>query len=380
MIYAVVIYPRTSSAGALEARAQQAAMARARAAADLRDAEAIRTGQERAAQQLARFYDSVLPKGQEGARRITYRRLATLADESNLDYDRRTIAIKQDRESALEQMDVTMVLEGEYRDVRRFIHTLETAPEFVVIEDVGLVQGERNAPLTLTRQAVDLLQGGIVMEPAQRTRWIQLGILGVVLVAVVYFVLMPALATPVVPADRSPAAAARRPDRRQGRRRGRSTCGSTRWARPPPRRIRGGAPQPVPDGRGDAAAGAGRHDGGAHAAEAGRRRWSMAPVGPPPPPPLPPIPYRFIGVLSGVPGQGRIAVLTDGRSVVHGRVNDDHRGTLSHRADRRGVAPDRASTMGAGARRSVCWDNEIGMARRPAGARRRRNVSQERCR
>jgi hypothetical protein len=149
-IYAVVIYPRTSSAGALERRAQQASMTRARAAADLKDAEAIRTGQERAAQQLARFYDSVLPKGQEGARRITYRRLATLADESNLDYDRSTFAIKQERESTLEQMDVTMVLEGEYRDVRRFIHKLETAPEFVVIGDVGLVQGEKNAPLTLT--------------------------------------------------------------------------------------------------------------------------------------------------------------------------------------------------------------------------------------
>jgi hypothetical protein len=45
------------------------------------------------------------------------------------------------------------------------------------------------------------------------------------------------------------------------------------------------------------------------------------PVGPPQPPPPPPIPYRFIGVLSGVPGQGRIAVLTDGRTVVHGTVN-----------------------------------------------------------
>jgi Tfp pilus assembly protein PilO len=150
VIYAVVIYPRTSSAGALEQRAQLAAMARARAAADLRDAEAMRTGQERAAQQLARFYDSVLPKGQEGARRITYRRLAALAEESNLDYDRRTMSTKQNRESALEQMDVNMVLEGEYRDVRRFIHKLETAPEFVIIEDVGLVQGDKNAPLTLT--------------------------------------------------------------------------------------------------------------------------------------------------------------------------------------------------------------------------------------
>jgi hypothetical protein len=149
-IYAVVIYPRTSSASALEQRAQQAALARTRATADLRDAEAMRTGQERAVQQLARFYNVVLPQGQEGARRITYRRLATLADESNLDYDRRTIAIKPAGESVLERMDMTMMLEGEYRDVRRFIHTLEIAPEFVVIDGVGLAQDEQNAPLTLT--------------------------------------------------------------------------------------------------------------------------------------------------------------------------------------------------------------------------------------
>ena len=149
-LYAIVIYPRTSSAGELERRAQSAATARLRAATDLKDAEAMKTGQERATQQLARFYDTVLPQGQNGARRMTYGPLAKLADDSNLDYDRRAIAIKEIRESALERMETTMVLEGEYRDVRRFIHKLETAPEFVVIEDVGLVQGERNAPLTLT--------------------------------------------------------------------------------------------------------------------------------------------------------------------------------------------------------------------------------------
>ena len=130
--------------------AQQAAMARARATADLRDAEAMRTGQERAAQQLTRFYDSVLPRGRKarGGSRIagwrhwpTNRTSTTTAARSST---------KEDAQSALEQMDVTMVLEGEYRDVRRFIHKLETAPEFVVIEDVGLVQGEKNAPLTLT--------------------------------------------------------------------------------------------------------------------------------------------------------------------------------------------------------------------------------------
>lgn len=150
LVYAIAIYPRTASASALEAHAQAMALARARATADLAAADAMRTGQERAAQQLARFYDTVLPQGQDGARRITYRRLAALADESNLDYDRRSIAINRQRESQLERMDVTMSLEGDYRDVRRFIHRLETAPEFVVIEGITLTQGERNAPLALT--------------------------------------------------------------------------------------------------------------------------------------------------------------------------------------------------------------------------------------
>jgi Tfp pilus assembly protein PilO len=160
VVYAAVIYPRTSSAGALEARAQAAALQRMQAQADLNAAEATRTGQERAAQQLTRFYDHVLPQGKDGARRITYRRLATIADESNLDYDRRTMQIKHERESLLEHMDMTMVLEGEYRDVRRFIHRIETAPEFVVIGDVSLVQGEKNTPLTLTLQLSTYYKAG----------------------------------------------------------------------------------------------------------------------------------------------------------------------------------------------------------------------------
>ena len=33
-------------------------------------------------------------------------------------------------------------LSGEYRNIRRFIHALETAPEFLVLENVELSQGE----------------------------------------------------------------------------------------------------------------------------------------------------------------------------------------------------------------------------------------------
>jgi hypothetical protein len=47
------------------------------------------------------------------------------------------------------------------------------------------------------------------------------------------------------------------------------------------------------------------------------------PVGPPPDPPPPPIPLRFIGFLEPKDGQGRIAVLSDGRgTVIDGKEGD----------------------------------------------------------
>jgi len=42
------------------------------------------------------------------------------------------------------------VLTGEYRDIRRFIHDLETAAEFLIIENVAVSQGsERDGGLTV---------------------------------------------------------------------------------------------------------------------------------------------------------------------------------------------------------------------------------------
>jgi hypothetical protein len=46
------------------------------------------------------------------------------------------------------------------------------------------------------------------------------------------------------------------------------------------------------------------------------------PTGPPPPPPLPPIALKFIGVLEAPERPGRIAILSDGRDVFHGREGD----------------------------------------------------------
>ena len=150
--YAFFIYPLSTQAGSVETRAAAATSTLTRATENFNAAQALKTGRERADAQLTRFYDQILPHDLAGARRITHLRLAKLAEESNLDLERRAVTTKRDRESALERMSMAMELTGDYRDVREFLHKLEIAPEFVVIEDVSLAQQETDAPLALTLQ------------------------------------------------------------------------------------------------------------------------------------------------------------------------------------------------------------------------------------
>jgi hypothetical protein len=54
------------------------------------------------------------------------------------------------RDSDLGKLTHTAVLTGEYRDVRRFIHQLETSPEFLVLERVELTQNENESSRGIT--------------------------------------------------------------------------------------------------------------------------------------------------------------------------------------------------------------------------------------
>ena len=45
-----------------------------------------------------------------------------------------------------------VLLQGEYENFRNFIYDLESAPEFVIIDDIALSQAEPGKPLTLTVQ------------------------------------------------------------------------------------------------------------------------------------------------------------------------------------------------------------------------------------
>jgi Tfp pilus assembly protein PilO len=145
------VYPMTLRASAAQVRATASDQALRAAQAEHDAAQRVKLGKERAAEELRRFYRDVLPTSLAGARRITYLPLAKLARQHRLTPEHRNLTPETDRESQLGRLRVTMVVQGDYHDVRKFIHALETAPEFVVIDDVILSQGaETSAPLVLT--------------------------------------------------------------------------------------------------------------------------------------------------------------------------------------------------------------------------------------
>jgi Tfp pilus assembly protein PilO len=152
-VYAVIIYPLSLRVSSTEQRTQVAQGQLAAAQREYAASRAMLTSKDRADVELRKFYGEVLPDDLAGARRITYARLAQLARDADLRYERRSYEPDANYDGSLQKVQITMVLEGEYRNVRRFIHELETAPEFVVMEDVALAEGtDPDAPLTLTLQ------------------------------------------------------------------------------------------------------------------------------------------------------------------------------------------------------------------------------------
>jgi hypothetical protein len=150
-LYVLAVYPLGLRVAALETRASASRTQLASAERAFAAAQALVTGRERADAELKTFYADVLPADLAGARRMTYARLAQLARQANLHYGHRRYEPDSTYKGALSKLEIVMELSGDYGDVRAFVHTLETSPEFVVIERVALAEkGQGEAQLTLT--------------------------------------------------------------------------------------------------------------------------------------------------------------------------------------------------------------------------------------
>ena len=142
LLYAFAVYPWSNKVVQAETRAVQAAaqlgLLRANYAAVTQTSE----NKINADTQLERFYTEVLPVDLAGARRISYPLLVKLAEDTNLVLERRRSVSETIRESLLARLRTTMALAGAYEDIRQFIYELETAPEFILIEEVILGQAD----------------------------------------------------------------------------------------------------------------------------------------------------------------------------------------------------------------------------------------------
>lgn len=149
--YGILVYPLQGRVSSGETRVFAAAGAQRLAEQDLAGARATQAGKQTAEVQLQKFYHQVLPGTPGDARKAAYLRLAQLGAESNLRYQRQTAEAAPEKNSPLTKLHLILVLDGSYQDVRRFIHAVETAPEFLVIDNMVLtVRNEPNAPLVLT--------------------------------------------------------------------------------------------------------------------------------------------------------------------------------------------------------------------------------------
>lgn len=143
LAFVLVVRPRgIKSAGAAD-RATAAVAALRAAENEVATARALVEGKSHADDELNAFYEKVLPADLVAARRMTYASLPALARRTDVRYEqRRTTVEDPDEDARLGHLNIRMVLVGEWQNIRDFIFRLESAPEFVIIDDVTLAESD----------------------------------------------------------------------------------------------------------------------------------------------------------------------------------------------------------------------------------------------
>jgi hypothetical protein len=151
MLFVGVVYPLRARVRGAEQREQTAAGELAAAAREDQSARDLVQGKTRTDTALQAFYRDVLPTSLASARNITYLRLEQLVEQHHLRSSHRSADAEASPKGALRRVRITMALEGNYDDVRRFIYQLENGADFIVIDGVTLTQnGEPGGLLQLT--------------------------------------------------------------------------------------------------------------------------------------------------------------------------------------------------------------------------------------
>lgn len=151
-LYALVVLPWSVALANARQRAEIASLALTAAEQALAVARTTVDGKLEADRELQNFYSEILPSDLSDARGITFARLEEAASRHNLLMERRSSSTDREEGSRLTRLRMTMFLKGDYRDMRRFLSELETADDFIVIEEISLSQddpAENTEALTL---------------------------------------------------------------------------------------------------------------------------------------------------------------------------------------------------------------------------------------
>jgi len=151
LLYAFGVYPLSQRVANVSDRNASASKALVAAREENGTVTGTLAGKDRAVTELATFYTSVLPQDLASARRLTHLRIAQMARQYGLVYSRAQSEPVPERDSTLTRLKTDVSLAGSYMEIRSFVHALETAPEFVVIDNVQLAaDGESGEGLELT--------------------------------------------------------------------------------------------------------------------------------------------------------------------------------------------------------------------------------------
>lgn len=151
LAFGLGVLPLSSAVRSAETRREQGAAALAQARRDAESARALQAAHDQARRELQAFYAEVLPTDVAAARRVLQFKLAQMAQAHDVRLQRSATTPERSRDSRLARLRIVVNLEGEYGDVRDFIHDLERSADFIVIDTLGLQEGaDESAPLALT--------------------------------------------------------------------------------------------------------------------------------------------------------------------------------------------------------------------------------------
>jgi Tfp pilus assembly protein PilO len=153
VVYAAFVYPLWAKVADADNRAVRASRSLQEARRELDAAKGVASSKDRAEAELRTFYADVLPGSLSAAHRLTYLTLAQMARECSLKVVRRSAAESGSRGGRLDRLQIAVVLQGQYDDLRTFIHRVETEPGFLVIDDLTIDEARDGAStLVLTLQ------------------------------------------------------------------------------------------------------------------------------------------------------------------------------------------------------------------------------------